>query len=49
MNKNIVRDLELVIEMKELRELGLDDTEVLGYFDLYSDTWELANGEAFDN
>lgn len=47
MNKNIIRDLELILEVQELRDLGLTDDEVIGFVDMYSSEWELDNGSTF--
>jgi hypothetical protein len=49
MNTRIVRDLELRLEMQELRELGLNDDDLDGFLDLYYEEWGLDDVEAFNN
>jgi hypothetical protein len=49
MNKKIVRDLELVLEIQELRELGITDEEVLGFIDIFYESWELNGDGTFEN
>lgn len=49
MNKNIVRELELIIEMNDLRELGMTEEEVLGFFEFYYESWEIQNDQNCNN
>jgi hypothetical protein len=49
MNKKIVRDLELVVEIQELRELGIDEEEIAGFFGIYYESWELNENGTFNN
>jgi len=35
----LARELELFIEIKELREIGLTEEEIFGYIDMYLSSW----------
>ena len=37
--KSLMDDIELQIEIKELKRLGLSDEEISGYFELYAESW----------
>jgi len=37
--KSLMDDIELQIEIKELKKLGLSDEEISGYFELYAESW----------
>lgn len=45
MNKKIVRDIELALEIQELRKLGLEEEELEGYISFFSKEWEFDNEE----
>lgn len=49
MNKNIIRDLELKIEMDGLRDIGMTEEEIEGYFDIFLDNWEFSDATTFEN
>ena len=50
MNKKIIKDLELALEIKELKNLGMTEEEIVGFFDMYCENWELCNDDGkFDN
>ena len=38
-------DLEFILEMEELKKIGLTEEEIQGYFELYADNWVLENAE----
>jgi len=42
MNTKLVNDLELYIELEELKKFGLTDEEIEGYLDFYYTTWAIA-------
>ena len=37
--KGLLTELELQIEIEELRRIGLSEEEIEGYFDFYVDSW----------
>ena len=37
--KGLIMELELFIEMKELKEIGLTEEEIFGYVDMYLNSW----------
>lgn len=37
--KGLLTELELQIEIEELRKIGLSEEEIEGYFDFYVDSW----------
>ena len=37
--QGLLRELELQIEIEELRKIGLSEEEIEGYFELYMDSW----------
>jgi len=45
--RSLVVALEIIQEYEELKELGLSEEEVLGYFDFYSDSF--FNEEEYNN
>ena len=49
MNKKIVRDLELVVEIQELREMCITENEIVGFLDMYYENWELNDDGPYDN
>ena len=50
MNKRIVRDLELALELSELRSLCLTEDELVGYLETFAANWELNDDECeYDN
>jgi hypothetical protein len=49
MNKNIIRDLELILEINDLKLLGLIDDEIVGFIELYADSWELLDDQTYEN
>jgi hypothetical protein len=36
---SFVVDLEIYLEIKELKSVGLTEEEIFGYIDLYIDSW----------
>jgi hypothetical protein len=49
MNTKIVRDLELILEIQELRDLGMCNEELEGFLDLYYEEWEFNDVATFNN
>jgi len=43
MIQKLVLDLEFLLEIKELKKLGLTDEEINGYFELYAENWVIAD------
>jgi len=37
--KNLLTDLEMQIEIEDLRNKGLSEEEIAGYFEFYADSW----------
>jgi hypothetical protein len=37
--ENLLNDIEIFLEINELRKSGLSEEEILGYFELYTDEW----------
>lgn len=37
--KNLLTDLEMQIEIEDLRNKGLTEDEIAGYFEFYADSW----------
>jgi hypothetical protein len=48
MNTKLLQDLELAIELDELKQLDLTEEELEGFVDLFIGNWELEHG-TFDN
>lgn len=47
--KNLLRDIEVMFETKELLALGLNEEEIQGYFLFYSKEWELDGDTTEEN
>lgn len=37
--KSLLEDIELQLEMQELKRLGLNEEEIAGYFEYYIESW----------
>ena len=37
--ETLLSNIEMLIEIEELRKLGLSQEEITGYFDFYADVW----------
>jgi hypothetical protein len=37
--KKFLLDLEIVLEIEELKKIGLTEEEIQGYFQFYADDW----------
>jgi hypothetical protein len=49
MNSKLIADLELALEVAELKRLELTAEEIAGFIDLFIDNWGLSDDGTYEN